>query len=187
MSRINTDAAKQKLNDADKQVKGNIQHIEKTTVGQKIPKEIESITFFDLLKYTWVAALILDLAIVLILDARKMGTRWFARYPMTTIKFVFLVVGMLADFAMFIVFMSSMSYMFKFVFCSKAIKSVIVIVSLVVSSSGAMMYVFSGVFGVLVLILDFLFVYYLSIYFDRLESEEYDDYGIPTAKDKDGV
>eukprot|EP00866_Antonospora_locustae_P001945 jgi/Antlo1/1945/117 len=187
MSKINTDAAKQKLNETDKQVKSNIQHIEKTAVGQKIPKEIENITFFDLLKYTWVASLILDLAIVLILDARQMGTRWFSRYPMTTIKMVFLVVGMLADFAMFIVFMSSMSNMFKFVFCTKAVKSVLVIVALIMSSSGAMMYVFSGVFGFLVLIIDFLFVYYLSIYFDRLESEEYDDYGISTAKEKDGV
>lgn len=187
MNKVNTDAAKQKLDQADKQVKGNIQNIERTTVGRKIPKEIGNITFFDLLKCTWVAVLILDLAIVLIMDARQVGTRWFSRYPMSTIKLLFLVVGMLADFAMFIVFMSSMSYMFKFVFCIKAVKSILVIVTMVMSSSGALMYMFSGVFGVLVLILDFLFVYYLSIYFDRLESDEYDDYGIPAAKDKEGV
>lgn len=187
MNKINTDAAKQKLNEADKQVKGNIQSIERSAVGNKIPKEIGNITFFDLLKYTWVAILILDLAIVLILDARQMGTRWFSKYTMTAMKLLFLVVGMLADFAMLIVFMSKMSYLFKFVFCIKAVKSILVIITLVSSSSSTFMYLFSGVFGLLVLILDFLFVYYLSIYFDRLESEEYDDYGAPTTKDKDGV
>ncbi|KAL0265925.1 UNVERIFIED_CONTAM: hypothetical protein PYX00_011642 [Menopon gallinae] len=187
MNKINTDVAKQKLNEADKQVKGNIQNIERTTVGKKIPKEIGNVTFFDLLKCTWVAVLILDLAIVLILDARQAGTKWFSKYPMIIIELLFLVVGMLADFAMFAVFMSSLSYMFKFVFCIKMVKSVLVILVLVISSTGTLMHIFSGVFGILILILDFLFVYYLSIYFDRLESDEYDDYGIPAAKDKDGV
>lgn len=178
------EAAKQKLSDAERHVKGNVNEIQKSRVGQNIPTQIQNVTFYDLLKYTWVAVLSLDLAMVLITEARKMGTEKAKGYVFLFLKVLFLVTGMLADFTSLFIFAAGMLHFFKFLFVTKILKTCVCVFILFLSVEGIFMQLCSVLFGILIASIDLLFIYYLSLYLNRLEQDEYNDYGIPVSDEK---
>lgn len=177
------EAARQKFDEAEKIMKGNASEIQKSKVGQKIPTQIQNVTFYDLLKYTWVAALSLDLAMVLIIEARSTGSEKF-KTIITILKYLFLLVGMVADFGSLFIFGTSMHNLFKFLFVTKIAKTFVSVFALFLSTSGTFMKICSVIFGVLMASIDFLFVYYLSLYLNRLDQDEYNEYGIPISDSK---
>lgn len=180
MNGYKTDAVKQKLQNVEGQMEDNLNRVKSSHFARSIPTNLENVTFFDLLKCSWVFTIILDFAVLLVLDARTAGEskKLFSTF-FVMMKIGFMFTGMLADFFGALIFMTGVFGIFKIATLIKIIKAVTVLITLVLSSSGMFMRLFSGAFGVLVIAADFIFIYYLSVYLDRVASASYDEYGMP--------
>ncbi|RVD90971.1 hypothetical protein TUBRATIS_25920 [Tubulinosema ratisbonensis] len=184
MSDNKTEAVKQKLEETDQKVKGTIKDVENSKFGKSIPMEIRGLTLYDIIKFLTLFLLYSDLAIYLQIQAKGSAAGKITSTYSTVIKFVFYFAGVVGDIFVFASLLLNIKTVFKFIVVIKVVKMVIVLLIMFSISSIAIVSLLPAmIFGLLSCFFDIIHVYYTALFFERAESEDYDQYGTPIKKD----
>ncbi|KAF7682944.1 hypothetical protein TCON_1838 [Astathelohania contejeani] len=171
--------------ESEKKVKETIGKIENSTVAHYIPTSVEKINFIDIVKITMLIMFISTIPIYVILDSNANRPFRVINWIMKGIRFIMFWVGIVgAGFDAIVVFMR-LDSLFRIVLLTKLIKDVAIVLSILITSFNTwIVKIFAISFMLYNIFLDAVFVYYLAIFFKRLESKDYDDDGNPIVAAK---
>lgn len=179
-----TEEVKQKLENTDRKVKDSIKKIEESQFGKSIPMEIKGINLYNIIKFLNLFLLYSDLAIHLQIQAKASSFTGYKKIFYTVIKYLFYIVGFGGDVFALGAFIAGVAFLFKFILVFKTIKMVtVLLVMFFISEFGLFTLGLAMVFGILSCCFDFIHVYYCALFFERIESEDYDQYGSPVKNE----
>merc|ERR1711915_80881 len=182
MAETKTEQAKQKASEvADAvKVKEGVKKAEKSAVGKHIPTSLDALTFRDIIKITLVLNSIMTLGLYCIVSAALTDMQPGLRATLLNIVdwmiVLFGVMGVITD-ALF--FFAHLFSLFKIFLLIKVLKIAGMILFIpIVHKESWLMTIVTTSYTLSCVFLDLCYVYYLAIYEERVESDDYDADGM---------
>ncbi|KAK1348701.1 DUF5090 domain-containing protein [Hamiltosporidium tvaerminnensis] len=188
MSENKTDKYKEtaaaKAAEAEQKVHGTVEKVEKSSYGKKIPTSFEKVKFINIIKANaWINFIATIPIYIFIVEDTNKASKF--KYVTKFLKYLFLFGGLIPVVLDVIAVYLKMPFLFKFIILSKTIKAVLIILSMLVIAFGALyVRLLAYFYMMMVILLDFLFVYYIALLFKRIDSEEYDNEGEKIVRDQ---
>ncbi|KAF9764412.1 hypothetical protein NGRA_0594 [Nosema granulosis] len=163
-----------------------IENVEETNLGKKLPTEIHDIKLCDILKF------ILMSSTANFLPCYIVYGRAYANFVdyIRGCLFVCYIISSVAVFMFTVVgYASNTTSFFRYCLFSTIAKASFSLVLMFMSNvrQGLTQLILSLIYYFYLDVTDFFLLYYLALYFKRVESDDYDDNGEPLKKDKEAA
>ncbi|KCZ80897.1 hypothetical protein H312_01670 [Anncaliia algerae PRA339] len=186
MSDKKTEEIKQKLEETDQKVKGKLKEVEQSPIGKALPMEIRGLTLYHIIKYLGLFILYIDMAIYLQIQAKDMAVNkgFFKKVSSKLFLILFYIFGCVGDLFCFVTFLMKLKDTFKFKLVFKCVKVVLTLIIMFLIASKWYNIMTAMLFGGIACFLDLIFIYYVAMFYERLDSDDFDAYGSPLQKEE---
>lgn len=192
MAETNTEKAKERADEvkeqmrkksdqAEQKVKESVKRAESSRVGQHIPTSIDNMTFKDIIKITLFLNAVMTVGLYIIVSAGVVNAQPKLRYICLLVaKYIILIFGIGGILMDAVFFFAHLFGLFKIFLLLKAIKVVgTVILCFAQKLEAWHLVIMSCFYMICCVVLDLCFIYYLAIFQERMESDDYDENGMP--------
>lgn len=174
------DKVKEQSEMAEKKVKESVKKAEKSRVGKHIPTSLDAMTFKDIIKMTLVLNSIMTLGLYCIISAALTDMETDIRYFLLTASnwliILFGIGGIVSDS---IFFFAHLFPLFKVFLLFKLLKIVGMFIFLFCGHRDSwLMFLITFAYTGFCVLLDICYVYYLAIFEERMQSDDYDSDGM---------
>lgn len=178
----------ERTDQAEHAVEENVDKMEHSKVGKKIPTSIDHVDFKHVIYGTLVMVLFSTIPIYLFLSAAiqaRPETETFKINLFKAIKMTLMIVGIFGVFFDALIIAIKRKALFKVTLLLKCLKVCIVVISiLIVKLDSALSKGLFITYAASTIALDLIFVYYASIYFKRIDSDKFDSEGNPKRQEE---
>ncbi|KAG0438069.1 hypothetical protein DMUE_3330 [Dictyocoela muelleri] len=182
-----TEELKKHMEKVESKVYNIIDHIENTSLGQKLPTKIENIKFSDIVEMLLILCIIYTGAIYSILQCKSYESGHM-KWIWSVLKWGFLFIGVAGSIFDFFIYLLVYGELNVFSICLRILKMVTVAVFVVAAMLSGFLSNFIVIMVYIFMIaLDLTVLYYMTIFFKRVQSDKYDNYGDLKEENKDGV
>lgn len=181
------DAVSKQSEIAEKKVKESVKAAENSAVGRKIPTSLDSMTFRDIIKMTFLLNFILSLGLYCISASAATDTQSDITGTILKVSNIIIAIfgigGIIAD-GLF--FFAHLFTFFKVLLLIKFCKLVGMVLFIVSGHRDTwLMFITTYLYVGFCIIIDLCYIYYLAIFEERLESDDYDENGMPKRDRKE--
>lgn len=169
---------------AEEKAVKTMENIETSKIGKKLPTELHDIKLTDILKFVLLSSTANFLPCFLIYG-RSMESR-FTEIPRAILFFCYILCSVSVCLFTLVGYMSNTTSFFKYCLFSGIAKASfsVVLMFMAYIRQGLMKLMVAMIYYLYTDVTDFFLLYYLALYFKRIESDEYDDEGNLIKKEK---
>lgn len=165
---------------AEKKVKESVKKTENSAVGQHIPTSLDSLTFKDIIKLTLLLNAAFTVGLYVIVSATAIDiTPRLRRICLEAAKFIILIFGVGGIITDAVFFFGHLFSLFRVFLMLKLVKLGGIVLLCFAQKLGAWhIIIMSCMYMVFCIFIDLCYIYYLAIFQERMESEDYDENGM---------
>jgi len=168
---------------AESQIKGGVDAVEHSKAGQFIPTHFENIKFKTVIFGTICLSILATLPIYLMFSIERAKFRLF-EFIQPFWRWIFLIFGLLTSIIDFVIVGMKLEKLSKLILLTKGIKVILLIIS---SMAITFISAYSKILFMLniggIIFLEFILVYYITLFFNRIHADNFDDEGNPKQKE----
>lgn len=174
----------EKTDQAEHAVEQQVDKVEHSKVGSKIPTKIQNVDFKDIIYATLVMIMFSTIPIYLFVSMEIVASTTKMAWIYTFMEWCLLICGIGAVLFDALVIAMKQKMLFKLTLLFKVVKIAVTLISiLVVKMAGNFARALYIIYALSTIGLDFIFIYYATLFFGRLSSDKFDEDANPKTGD----